>query len=152
MDDEMTQLSEHFTLEEMTVSESAARLGIRNTPGKSVIRNLQLLCVNSLEPIREIIGAPIIVTSGYRSMELNSVIGGAVGSQHTLGQAADIICPGLSQEELFSQIRRTSCFDQLIDEFSSWVHVSYRYPNIRRDVLTARRRNGEVVYKLIGKG
>ena len=82
-----------------------------------------------LEPIRAHVGSPTIVTSGYRCDRVNSLIGGATDSQHKIGEAADIFCPRLSQQELFQLIRQFNLpFDQLIDEFGSWVHVSYKQP------------------------
>ena len=89
----MPKLTDHFSLEEMTFSETAVRHGLNNKPDAASRQNLLELCENMLEPIREIAGGPINVTSGYRSPTLNSIIAGAPDSQHKTGQAADINYP-----------------------------------------------------------
>ena len=144
----MATLTEHFSLEEMIFSETAARHGIDNKPNAAARQKLLELCENMLEPIRELAGGPITVTSGYRSPTLNSIIGGAPESQHKTGEAADINCPLLNPQALFQRIRQSDLpFDQLIDEFGAWVHVSHRRPGRnRREVLRARKLNGETIY------
>jgi len=145
------QLSEHFQLREFIVSQTALRRGIDNTPGDTVIRNLQALCHNVLEPVRLHFG-PTRISSGYRSPALNRAIGGSRTSQHELGQAADFEVPGVSNVELAQWIMRELNYDQLILEFytqgepnSGWVHCSWR-PNYRNEELTAVRRGGKTVY------
>ena len=86
------KLTENFTLKEMTNSSTAERNGIDNTPDSGVISKLEALCRLILQPIRDAYGKTIIVTSGYRSPELNRAVGGASNSQHTYGEAADIKC------------------------------------------------------------
>jgi hypothetical protein len=144
----MTKLTENFSLEELVQSEYAVRHGIKNTPTNAVVESLRQLATHILQPLRDRLGQPIGVTSGYRSVAVNSAIGGAAGSQHIKGEAADINCPAIGQQELFRKIRESGLpFDQLIDEFGSWVHVSYstRHPS-RRDVLKARKVNGVTKY------
>ena len=132
------KLSEHFTLEEMTFSQTAIRKGIDNTPDAVVIRNLTNLCEYILEPIRKGLGKPIYVSSGYRCKELNKAIGGATSSQHVQGRAADISVQGMSTENIFDWIKHSGIiFDQAINEFSSWVHISYAV-NARMERLIAR--------------
>jgi zinc D-Ala-D-Ala carboxypeptidase len=142
------KLTDHFSLEEMTFSETASRHDLDNKPDAASRQNLLELCENMLEPIRELVGGSITVTSGYRSPALNSIIGGAPGSQHKTGEAADINCPLLNPQALFQRIRQSNLpFDQLIDEFGAWVHVSHRKPGRnRRDVLRARKVYGETIY------
>ncbi|HEX2932745.1 MAG TPA: D-Ala-D-Ala carboxypeptidase family metallohydrolase [Candidatus Binatia bacterium] len=144
----MPNLTDHFSLEEMTFSETASRHGIDNKPDTASRQNLLELCENILEPIRELAGGPITVTSGYRSPILNSIIGGAPESQHKIGEAADINCPFLNPQALFQRIRQSDlAFDQLIDEFGTWVHISYRKPGRnRRQVLRARKVDGVTRY------
>jgi zinc D-Ala-D-Ala carboxypeptidase len=144
----MPKLTDHFSLEEMTFSETAARHDIANIPDANSRKNLLELCENMLEPIRNLAGGPITVTSGYRSPVLNSLIAGAPDSQHKTGEAADINCPLLNPQALFQRIRQSGLpFDQLIDEFGTWVHVSYRKPGRnRRQVLRARKVDGVTVY------
>lgn len=124
------QLTEHFTLEEMTRSATAARLGIGNTPGKEAVSCLKALCEHVLEPLRLAWGAPIIVTSGYRSLKLNRAVGSKDTSQHVKGQAADIRAASDSKTEnrrLLDLIKRLDLpVDQCIDEYGcDWLHVSY---------------------------
>ena len=131
-------LSQHFTLAEFCASEVAARRGLDNTIPPEFIPNAVALCENVLEPARAVLG-PIRINSGYRSKKVNSAVGGAWGSQHTLGQAADIIPLALNVRmfDLFEYIYKNLPFDQLIWEFSgSWVHVSFA-PVLRHTVLVA---------------
>jgi len=145
----MPKLTDHFSLEEMTFSETAVRHGINNKPDAATRRNLLELCENILEPIRDLAGGPINVTSGYRSPTLNSLVGGSPESQHKTGEAADINCPLFNPGTLFNKIRESDLrFDQLIDEFGGWVHVSHRSPGRnRRQVLRARKVNGVTHYE-----
>ena len=144
----MPKLTDHFSLEEMTFSESAVRHGLDNKPDSASRQNLLELSENLLEPIRELAGGPIAVTSGFRSLTLNSIIGGSPKSQHKTGEAADINCPLLNPQALFQRIRESGLpFDQLIDEFGAWVHVSFRKPGRnRRQVLSARKVDGVTRY------
>ncbi len=136
----MNNLSEHFALEEFTRSDTAARLGICNEPGVDGISNLQCLCQEVLEPLREHAGVPIVITSGFRCRRLNKAVGGATHSQHCLGEAADIHLPDIETgHEWFDYIARHLVFDQLIWEYAgdtAWIHVSYRrkYNSNRRQV------------------
>lgn len=137
------QLSPHFSLAEMTASQTSARKGIANVPDARALAALRHLCVAVLEPLRTRIGRPVIVTSGYRSPRLNRAIGGAPGSQHSRGEAADIVVPGMTHREVARIIRDHLPFDQLILEFANptdpargWVHVSARVTGNRRNVLT----------------
>lgn len=130
-------LSAHFTLAEFTASEVAARRGLDNRMPDELIPDAIALCENVLEPARAALG-PIRVNSGYRSKKVNSAVGGAWGSQHTLGQAADIITLGINVRmfDLFEYIYKNLPFDQLIWEYGSWVHVSFA-PVLRHTVLVA---------------
>jgi zinc D-Ala-D-Ala carboxypeptidase len=117
-------LSPHFTLEEMTRSEYAARRQLNNDPGEAVIKNLARLC-KTLEEVRSLVGRAIVVQSGYRSPEVNRGIGGSRNSQHISGCAADIRAVGLSATDLMIEIADSKiAYDQLILEFNSWVHIS----------------------------
>ena len=142
--------SKYFTLEEMTASPTARRLGIGNKPTADIVAALQRLVSNVLDPLREAWGAPIIVTSGYRSVKLNTVVGGARGSQHTYGQAADIRTisdrPEDNRRLRDLLIRLNLPYDQLIDEYGcDWLHVSHRAVN-RGQLLSAKRVGGKTVY------
>lgn len=140
----MKNLTTHFTLEEMLESNTAATLGIKNEPTKQHKANLKALATQLLEPIRQKWGGAIVVTSGYRSKELNDATPGASAtSQHCEGEAADIRPINGKKKELFEMIRTSGLpFDQLINEYPdkhgvpSWIHVSY---------TTSRKNRGQVL-------
>ena len=125
------QLSEHFTLKELTESDTAVRLGIDNTPPTYAAENLKRLC-RVLEEVRHVIGKPIRISSGYRCLKVNQAIGSKDTSQHVKGCAADIKVQGVTVDELMKTIIGAGIkFDQLIREFNSWVHISI--PNTPAD-------------------
>jgi zinc D-Ala-D-Ala carboxypeptidase len=140
------QLTPHFSLAEMTVSQTAARQGIDNDPDDGVIENLRKTCAG-LERIRILLGHPIFISSGYRSQELNRAIGGSPSSAHTKGWAADFICPayGTSPDIMRAIADSDIQFDQLIEEFGRWVHISFD-PRNRKRVLRAIRHAGSTMY------
>jgi hypothetical protein len=151
------KLSEHLELAEIIRSESAKRNDISNMPSPEHIANLKLLAEHIFEPIRANFRCPILISSGYRSKELNAKVGGSNTSQHSLGQAIDIDMDGTSygveNEEIFYYIKDKLPFDQLIWEFGTdknpaWVHVSYSDRH-RRQVLKATKLNGTTNYKNI---
>jgi len=134
-------ISEHFTLEELSFSEAAARLGLDNTPGASVVANLGLVA-GLMERIRTLLGnSPIVVYSGYRSPEVNQAVGGAVTSAHCHGLACDFVCPasGTPAEVALTILKSDVDFDQLIFEYG-WVHVGLAQSGAlpRREALTKR--------------
>lgn len=129
----------YFTIKELTQSETARKYNISNIPNKEQEQNLIQLVHNILDPLREAYKKPIIVTSGFRSLELNTKINGSKTSQHMKGQAADIKSKEDTIEEnkkLFKLIQDLNLpFDQLIDEYNyNWVHVSFS-PRNRRQIL-----------------
>lgn len=133
-------LSLHFALAEFAVSDTAARRGIDNTPPGHVIPALTRTALG-LEAVRVRLGtAPITITSGYRSLPLNRLIGSRDSSQHVMGEAADFICPRFgTPKEIVAALRDSGIpFDQLILEYASkgagWVHVSFT-DNPRRMAL-----------------
>jgi hypothetical protein len=118
------KLTPNFSLEELTHSETAERLGLDNTPSEDVKANLTRLA-RLLEDIRRVLGRPIMVNSAYRSQEVNKAIGSKPTSQHCIGCAADIKVPGLTPDNIVKEILKTNLeYDQLIREFDSWVHIS----------------------------
>lgn len=125
------QLSKHFTLRELTASGTAIRHNIDNTPQAEHVERLRALCTAVLEPLRRRFGV-IRITSGYRCPVLNARVGGAAGSQHLRGEAADINVSGREQgEKMFAYIRDNLDFDQLLLERRAktgvcWIHVSYK--------------------------
>jgi zinc D-Ala-D-Ala carboxypeptidase len=126
-------LSEHFTLEEMTHSEIGARKGYDNTPNEKEVANLRRLC-GLLEKVKEVIGnKPVFINSGFRSKQVNDAVGSKDSSQHRLGCAADIRVPGMTPKQIISAcILARLPYDQIILEFDSWVHISV--PNTEADV------------------
>jgi hypothetical protein len=145
------KISEHLSLSEVTRSETAKRRGISNTPTAEHLENFKKLAENIFEPIREHFGVPIHISSGYRSKELNSAIGGSLSSQHCKGQAVDIDMDdsnsGVTNKMVFDYIKDNLEFDQLINEFDySWVHVSYTNGNNRGQILKAVKSNGKTSY------
>ena len=136
----------YFKLSEFCQSKTAKDHGIDMTPPARVKASLEALVVNVLDPLREAVGKPIVVSSGYRPEKLNALIGGAATSQHSLGQAADINIGGMAPKQVCELIIKLGLpFDQLIMEFGRWTHVSYG-PRNRRQVLTAKSVNGRTVY------
>lgn len=150
-------LSEHFSLEEMTHSDTAARLGINNTPDAPTLLNLHFLA-SRMEIVRKIFGKPIIVTSGYRCEELNRAIGGSPSSAHRLGLACDfrvLVSPNKTMnisdacETLADEARKTKlAFDQIILEWT-WTHVGFS-PQMRSQILTAKRGLGNRAFYVEG--
>lgn len=125
-----TLLTPHFCLLEFTRSGVATQEGIPNNPSQQQTENLRLLCQNVLEPLRQRFG-PIVISSGFRSVALNRAVGGVPSSQHTKGEAADIVI-GSPQRgvEMFRFIQRYLDFDQLVWEpigasEPRWLHVSW---------------------------
>ena len=117
----------YFTIAELTKSDTATQQGIDNTPPQDIKEKLLSLIINCLDPIRELYGKPIIVTSGYRCKELNKAVKGADDSQHTKGEAADLVpASGGNLKDLYRAIIQFGNYDQLIFENGSWAHVSYK--------------------------
>ncbi len=143
-------LTKNFTLREMLISQEATRNGMTEQfePSPEIIANLTSLCKNILQPLRERLRVGISVSSGYRSPRVNAGIGGAKNSQHLEGKAADIAASGKPVEWLFQKLRESGLpFDQLIQEFDSWVHVSYDPARNRHQVFRATKdTNGKTVY------
>jgi hypothetical protein len=148
------KLSEHLVLSEVTRSDMAKRKGVSNMPTPEHIENFKILAENIFEPIRKHFGVPIMISSGYRSKELNKAIGGATSSQHLLGQALDLDMDGtpngVTNKMVFDYIKANLNFDQLINEFDySWVHVSYNPSGKqRKQILNAIKVGGKTSYTI----
>jgi hypothetical protein len=126
------QISDHFTLSELTKSSTAERLGIANEPGSMEVENLIMVCDQILEPVRNHYGIPFAPNSGFRCLELNRAIGSSGNSQHVKGEAVDFEVPGIPNKDVALWVKDNCEFDQLILEFykeeipdSGWVHCSY---------------------------
>ena len=154
-------LSRNLTLKEATKSNTAERYGIDNQPNEEQLENLISLAENVFQPCRDYFNKAIYISSGLRSKELNSKIGGSSNSQHCKGEALDLDCDifgGITNGELFDFISAKIDFEQLIWEFGdsknpNWVHVSYVHGgHNRKRCLRARRDdNNKVYYEVIYK-
>ncbi len=152
-DDAPVRLSAHFTLDELTASETARRIGDPNRPAAPETTALKRLCDKVLEPVRAHFGKPVRINSGYRSPRTNAAVGSSETSQHRRGEAADIEIEGVGNAVLARWIRDHLIFDQLIleahrpgDPNSGWVHVSYRAGRARKSVLTMTLGSHGAVY------
>ena len=158
------KLSPNLSLAEVTKSATAIKRGIVNAPTQEHLQNLKLVAEHVFQPIREHFGKPLAVSSGYRSEQLNALIGGSKTSQHSLGQALDLdadVYGGLTNAAVFHYIKDHLTFDQLIWEFGdepcekshteccspAWVHVSYKAAGNRGEVLVAYKDNNKTRYK-----
>ena len=140
-------LSKHVTLAEFQNSISATTHGIKNEMNATQIESAKLLCENVFEPLRIYLNAPIKISSGFRSLQLNKIIGGSKTSQHTKGEAMDIKIGATG----FNFIKDRLEFDQLIWEFGNddqpqWIHVSFKKGRNRKQILKATKKNGKTIY------
>ena len=120
-------LSDHFSLEELTVSQEAARNRIDNTPGVQTLENLKFLA-SQLEEVRNVLGdRAILVSSGYRCAALNALVGSKPTSAHIKGLAADFTCPSFGDvhDVINAIIGSDIQYDQIIYEFNSWCHIGF---------------------------
>lgn len=130
------QLTPHFSLEELTISQTAERKSIDNTPSPKVLSALTYTA-QQMELVRSLLGNSISISSGYRSPELNREVGGATNSQHVLGEAVDFTCAGFGNpRQVVQKIKESNIpFCQLILEFDRWTHISFSKSNSKREVL-----------------
>ena len=150
------QLSENFSLLELTKSQTAERKGIDNAPSPEHQENLKRLCESILQRVRDHFGRVVSGSSGYRSPELCEAIGSKTTSQHAKGEAADFEIFGLSNQELATFIKENLDYDQLILEYwkkedpnAGWVHCSYKGNANRKQYLRAYKENGSTKYESI---
>lgn len=131
------RISKHVSLDEATLSPTALRLGIDNTPNEEVLINMKLVAERCFEPIRNWYGRPIKVNSFYRCEALNKAVKGSSTSQHTQGKAMDISTGTKAGNKLiYEWAKNNLIFDQLINEYDySWVHISYNKNNNRNQTL-----------------
>ena len=148
------KLSNNFSLNELTKSQTAERKVIDNTPSTEHQENLKSLCTHVLQPVRDHFGQVVSVSSGYRSPELCTAIGSKITSQHAKGEAADFEIFGVSNKELADWIHYNVNYDQLILEYwkesdpnSGWVHCSYSENQKRRQYLKAMKVDGRTKYE-----
>jgi len=129
----MPQLSEHFSLEELTVTNTK----IRNQPSEKELDRLRRTA-RQMEAVRALLGRSIQVSSGYRCPAVNKAVGGSPSSDHMNGDAVDFVCPDFGSPLKVALAIQTSAikYDQLIQE-GSWVHISFG-PRMRQQDLTKR--------------
>ena len=156
-------LSPHFCLDEFTKSSTAIKNGIQNNPPQEAVENLKRLCANTLEPLREELGLPVVITSGFRTKALNDLLAhSSERSQHMQGQAADFyVAPsgsasgaeesGLSRRELLIKAFRLIITSEQIDYdqlilYPSFIHVSYISRERNRRTILLGMRNGKLGY------
>ena len=146
-------LTKNFTLSEMTKSETALRLNYENEPDEQQLAALTTLCEKVLQPIRDHYGKGVKVNSALRTLPVNRAIGSGDNSHHVRGMAADIEIPGVANADLAQYIVDSLDYTQVILEFytpgipdSGWVHVSYVPEDLKKQVLTATKRDGKTVY------
>jgi len=130
------RLSPHFSLEELTHSDTATRLGIDNTPTVEIIDNLTFLA-GELEYVRNILGHPMLISSGFRSHVLNNHLGSKRTSSHTKGLAVDFICPSFGNPRSVCDaiVAANVNYDQVILEYDRWVHLSFHPDKPRKQAL-----------------
>lgn len=144
------KLTENFALLEFERSDTARQHNIDNKVPETVLPNVRKLA-EFLQELRDKLGTRITISSGYRSMPLNRLVGGAGMSQHTQGLAADIHAKGFTAEELFQKIIELDLdYDQVIQEFGRWVHVSVSLDKPRKQKIRATKNSaGKTVYTTV---
>ena len=122
----------NFSISELIASDTAARHNINNMPDIRSLDCMLELIFYVLQPLREIIKKPMTITSGYRNKQVNQLVGGAVDkwgnptSQHSFGQAADVVIKGITPAEFIEVVKKSGIeYDQLINEHDSWTHISF---------------------------
>lgn len=141
------RLSNNFSLDEFLLSQTAERQGIDMTPSDEVIGNLKTLCETVLQPLRDLVGSPLIISSGFRPIELNTRIGGSKTSAHVTGRAADFRVIGMTPFAVCETLRDEGIFyDQNIHEFGRWTHVGIAKNNRDEDLTAYRGSDGRVKY------
>ena len=131
-------MSKYFTINELTRSDLARQNGIENIPSQVAALKLQQLIEQVLDPLRELWGKPLRVTSGYRCTRLNRLAGGVDNSQHIVGEAADLTAGSRTENRALYEmaVRSKIPYDQIILEKGGlWIHISYRRNNPRRQHL-----------------
>jgi hypothetical protein len=137
------QLTPHFTLDELTASESAERNGWDNSPNDAELENLKRLA-DFLEQVKVVLGGkPVMINSAFRSKKVNDSVGSKDTSQHRIGCAADIRVPGMTPDEVVRKIIASGIsYDQVIREFDRWTHIS-----IPNSVDTSPRKQALIIDK-----
>ena len=126
----------NFTITELVKSDTAERQGINNTPDINSLDNLLELIFYVLQPLRNKLGKPMVITSGFRSAKVNQLVGGVSNSQHLYGQAADFVVNGMTPAQVVEFVKNSGIeFDQCINEYNQWTHISYNKGHNRKQIL-----------------
>lgn len=126
----------NFKISELIHSDIAIQNNINNMPDINSLDNMLELIFHCLQPIRNLIKKPMIITSGFRNQQINFLAGGAINSQHKEGKAADFIIKGMTPKEIIEIIKKSDIeYDQLICEFDKWVHISFNKDKNRKQIL-----------------
>lgn len=130
----MTNLN--FTMSELIYSETSIKNNINNMPDINSMDNMLNLIVYCLQPIRDKLKKPMVITSGYRNSQVNKLVGGVSNSQHQNGQACDFTVSGMTPAQVVDFIKKSGIeFDQLINEYDKWTHISFNKSKNRKQVL-----------------
>jgi uncharacterized protein YcbK (DUF882 family) len=141
------KISQYFSLSEFTRSQTAARQYIDNTPSEIAIENIKKLATQVLDPLREAIGKPITVSSGYRSPRLNKAVGGAENSDHMRGLSADIIIAGVHPSDVCKTALNLGLpMKNIINEYGKWTHITLGEEGQKTIAMTAEKQNGKTHY------
>ena len=126
----------NFKLSELIHSDTAVQHNINNMPDINSLDCMLELIVNCLQPIREKLGKPMIITSGYRNSQVNKLVRGANNSGHLTGRCADIHVNGMTAKELYNFIKKSGVkYRQCILESNSWVHIDYKKDDLKCENL-----------------
>lgn len=126
----------NFKMSELIYSETAVKKNINNMPDINSLDNMLNLIVYCLQPIRDKLKKPMVITSGYRNSQVNKLVGGVSNSQHTNGQAVDFTVSGITPAQVVDFIKKSGIeFDQLINEYDKWTHISFNKGKNRKQVL-----------------
>ena len=125
-----------FSISELITSDTAARHNINNMPDIRALDSMLELIYYVLQPLREIIKKPMKITSGFRNSEVNRLVGGARNSQHLTGQAADFTIDEMTPAAVIEIVKKSGIeFDQVINEYNKWTHISFNKGKNRKQVL-----------------
>ena len=126
----------NFKISEFLKSDTAAKNNINNIPDFNSLDNILDLIINCMQPIRNLFNLPVIITSGFRCQKLNKIVRGSANSQHLVGCAADFKIKSLTPDKIIQKIKNSNIeYDQLINEYDKWVHISYRKDKNRKQIL-----------------
>lgn len=126
----------NFKISEFINSDVALKYNINNMPDLNSLDNILNLIIYCLQPLRNLLNKPILITSGFRSKDLNNKVGGVKNSQHLNGCAADFIVQSLKPKNIVEIIKKSDIeFDQLINEKNLWTHISFVKNKNRKQIL-----------------